>query len=80
MASERTSTCSPGHFLDTSRKPPRHFLGEGEYLLASDASAVIERTRRVTYLNDGEMVVVARTPSGACTYEIKTLEKNELIH
>ena len=58
-------------------------------MLASDASAVIERTRRatsngaetggsrrsdgrapnrrVTYLNDGEMVVVARTPSGACT-------------
>ena len=37
-------------------------IGDDEYLLASDASAVVERTRRVTYLNDGEMVVVSVHP------------------
>lgn len=35
-------------------------VGEGEYLLASDASAIVEHTRQVVYLNDGEMVSVTR--------------------
>jgi len=45
-------------------------IGESEYILASDASAVIDRTKRVSYLNDGEMVVIQRDRG----YEIKTLE------
>jgi len=45
-------------------------IGESEYILASDASAVIERTKRVSYLNDGEMVVIQRERG----YEIKTLD------
>jgi len=35
-------------------------IGDGEFILASDASAIIEHTRRVVYLNDGEMVVCTR--------------------
>jgi glucosamine--fructose-6-phosphate aminotransferase (isomerizing) len=31
-------------------------VGDGEYLLASDASALISRTRNVVYLKDGELV------------------------
>ena len=31
-------------------------IGKDEYILASDAAAVIERTKQVSYLNDGEMV------------------------
>jgi len=49
-------------------------IGEDEYLLASDASAVVERTRRVAYLNDGELVVITRTQG----YEIKTLDNVKL--
>jgi len=35
-------------------------LGEGENIVASDASAFIQHTRRVTYLEDGEMAVVTK--------------------
>jgi glucosamine--fructose-6-phosphate aminotransferase (isomerizing) len=35
-------------------------LGEGEYFIASDAAALLEHTREVVYLDDGEMAVVGR--------------------
>ena len=35
-------------------------LGEGEFFLASDATPLIEYTRNVVYLNDGEVAVVNR--------------------
>ena len=35
-------------------------VGEDEYFVASDASAVLEHTRSVVYLDDGEMVVLTR--------------------
>ncbi|MBM4162044.1 MAG: glutamine--fructose-6-phosphate transaminase (isomerizing) [Ignavibacteria bacterium] len=34
--------------------------GEGEYYIASDASAIAEHTRRVSYLDDGELAVITR--------------------
>jgi glucosamine--fructose-6-phosphate aminotransferase (isomerizing) len=36
-------------------------VGENEFFVASDASAVLEHTRSVVYLDDGEMVVLTRT-------------------
>jgi glucosamine--fructose-6-phosphate aminotransferase (isomerizing) len=33
-------------------------IGDNEHIVASDASAIVEHTRRVTYLEDGEMAVV----------------------
>src|SRR6059036_3024151 len=33
-------------------------VGDGEFLVASDASAVLEHTRSVVYLNDGDVAVV----------------------
>ena len=33
-------------------------VGEGEYFIASDASPIIEHTRNVVYLDEGEMVVL----------------------
>ena len=35
-------------------------LGEGEFYLASDVSAIVSHTRSVFYLNDGEMAVLSR--------------------
>ena len=35
-------------------------IGNDEYLLASDPSAVIARTRKVIYLDDGEVAVIGR--------------------
>ncbi len=33
-------------------------IGEGEYFIASDASPIVEHTRSVVYLDEGEMVVL----------------------
>jgi len=35
-------------------------LGEGEYFVASDASAILNYTREVVYLDDGELAVLTR--------------------
>jgi glucosamine--fructose-6-phosphate aminotransferase (isomerizing) len=35
-------------------------VGDGEYFVASDASAILDHTRSVVYLDDGEMVVLTR--------------------
>src|SRR5690606_24537983 len=35
-------------------------VGEGEYFIASDAAPLIEHTRQVVYLNDGEMAIIRR--------------------
>ncbi len=42
-------------------------VGEGEYFIGSDAAPLVEHTRHVVYLSDGEMAVLRR--SG---YEVKT--------
>eukprot|EP00927_Polykrikos_kofoidii_P065124 TRINITY_DN60916_c0_g1_i1.p1 TRINITY_DN60916_c0_g1~~TRINITY_DN60916_c0_g1_i1.p1 ORF type:complete len:655 (+),score=109.98 TRINITY_DN60916_c0_g1_i1:145-2109(+) len=36
-------------------------VGNGEYMLASDASAIIEHTQDVMYINEGELVEVKRS-------------------
>ncbi len=44
-------------------------IGDGEYFLGSDAAPIVEYTRKVVYLNDGEMVILRR--SG---YEVRTID------
>ncbi|MCH7640394.1 MAG: glutamine--fructose-6-phosphate transaminase (isomerizing) [Bacteroidetes bacterium] len=44
-------------------------IGEGENFIASDASPLIEYTRQVVYLNDGEMAIVKRDG-----YEVMSIE------
>ncbi|TAL70685.1 MAG: glutamine--fructose-6-phosphate transaminase (isomerizing) [Bacteroidetes bacterium] len=35
-------------------------IGDGEYIVASDAAAIIQHTRQVVYLNDNEMAIMKR--------------------
>ncbi len=53
-------------------------IGENEYLVASDASAIIEHTKNVIYLNDDEMAIL--TPNGFLTKTISNFETQAEIH
>ncbi|MDD5458939.1 MAG: glutamine--fructose-6-phosphate transaminase (isomerizing) [Phycisphaerae bacterium] len=46
-------------------------VGAGEYILASDASAIVEHTTQAIYMSDNEMVVV--TPKGFYTKTINNV-------
>ena len=49
-------------------------LGNGEYFLASDASPIIEHTRNVIYLEEGEMVIL-----NSDGYTIKQIYENKIL-
>ena len=53
-------------------------IGDGEYFLGSDAAPLVEYTRQVVYLNDGEMVVVRR--GGYQAYTIDNVELEKEVH
>jgi glucosamine--fructose-6-phosphate aminotransferase (isomerizing) len=48
-------------------------VGDGEYFIGSDAAPLVEHTRQVVYLEDGEMVTVRRDG-----YEVRTIENEPL--
>ncbi|MCS6990148.1 MAG: glutamine--fructose-6-phosphate transaminase (isomerizing) [Chloroherpetonaceae bacterium] len=48
-------------------------VGDGEYFLGSDASPIVQHTRKVIYLSDGEMVIITRDG-----YTVKTIENIEM--
>ena len=48
-------------------------VGDGEYILASDASALVSRTQNVVYLKDGELVHVT-----AAGFAITTLDQADV--
>lgn len=50
-------------------------VGEGEYFIASDAAPLVEHTRQVVYLNDGEIVVIRRSGFEVRSIENAVLEK-----
>src|SRR5881398_51408 len=57
------SESDPGKIVVARRGSPVLLgVGDGEFLVASDASAVLGHTRSVVYLNDGDIAVV--TPAG----------------
>ncbi|MEK6689361.1 MAG: glutamine--fructose-6-phosphate transaminase (isomerizing), partial [Gemmatimonadota bacterium] len=50
-------------------------VGEQEWFVASDASAILEHTRSVVYLDDGEMAILTRTGYRIRTLTITRLDK-----
>jgi len=48
-------------------------VGEGEWFVASDASPLLQHTRSVVYLDDGEMVVLSRDG-----YRVRNLETTRI--
>ncbi|MDP2884493.1 MAG: glutamine--fructose-6-phosphate transaminase (isomerizing) [Ignavibacteria bacterium] len=50
-------------------------IGDNEHIIASDASAIVEHTRRVTYLEEGEMAVVTCGSSSITTLADVPVEK-----
>ena len=49
-------------------------IGEDEFLFASDASPIIEYTRNVIYLDDGEFVVIKNS-----AYSISSIHSEEIV-
>jgi glucosamine--fructose-6-phosphate aminotransferase (isomerizing) len=55
------STRDPGKIVCARKGSPLLLgLGEGEFYVASDVAAILEHTRQVVYLDDGEMGVLTR--------------------
>jgi len=52
-------------------------VGDGEFLVASDASAVLDHTRSVVYLNDGDVAVV--TPEGYRVLDREAREQERAV-
>jgi len=44
-------------------------VGENEYFIASDATPIVEYTRNVVYINDGEIVVISKN-----SFTVKTID------
>lgn len=53
-------------------------VGEGEYFLGSDAAPIVEYTRKVVYLNDGELVVIRR--SGYKVFSVDDVKLTKTVH
>lgn len=66
----------PGRLIGAKRECPLVVgVGDGEYFLASDIPAILEYTRDVIYLDDGEMVVIDRDGPRFFDREGKGVEK-----
>jgi len=50
-------------------------IGDGEMILASDASAIIDHTRSVVYLEDNEIVEITRNGYNTFDLDLKCVEK-----
>ena len=49
-------------------------VGDGEYFLASDASPIVEHTRHVIFLDDGEIATISKGE-----YSISRIDSNQIV-
>ena len=72
------STVEPDMIIAARRGSPLILgIGNDEFLVASDASAVIAHTRQVVYLHENEMAILTRT--GFTTKTIANVETHSVI-
>src|SRR5688500_5533391 len=50
-------------------------LGEGEFYVASDVAAILQHTRQVVYLDDGEMAILKRDGYQVCDLDAQIVKK-----
>lgn len=63
----------PGMVIGAKKGSPLILgVGEGEYILASDAAAIVEHTQKAIYLSDNEMVTI--TAEGFSTKTIENVD------
>ncbi|MEK7539553.1 MAG: glutamine--fructose-6-phosphate transaminase (isomerizing) [Patescibacteria group bacterium] len=58
-------------------------VGKDEFFIASDATPIVEHTKKVIYLEDGEMAIINNNKNGKLTFKIKTIDnkiKNPYVH
>lgn len=68
----------PGMIIAARRGSPLILgIGNGEYLVASDASAVIAHTRQVVYLQENEMAILTR--DGFSTKTIENVDTRSVV-
>lgn len=73
------SSADPGKIVVARQGSPALLgLGDGEFYVASDASAVLEHTRSVVYLDDGDVAVV--TPDGYRIIDRHAREQVRCVH
>ena len=73
------SEYEPDKLIAARRGSPLLFgIGDDEYIIASDAAAVIQHTKQVIYLEDNEIAVVTR--EGFVTKTIDNIETESTIH
>jgi glucosamine--fructose-6-phosphate aminotransferase (isomerizing) len=64
------NSCDPEKLLAARNFSPLLIgIGDGEYFVASDASAVLKHTKQVVYLDDGELAVLTR--QGHSVYDLR---------
>jgi glucosamine--fructose-6-phosphate aminotransferase (isomerizing) len=73
------SSSEPGTVVGARHGSPMVLgIADGEYYLASDVAAIVEHTRQVIYLDDGEMAVL--TPDGFHTATIAHERVEKEVH
>ena len=72
------SACEPDHMVVARKGSPLLVgVGDGENFVASDASAIVDHTRHVAYLSDGEVADI--TASGFKTMTIDDVAVNKVV-
>jgi len=70
------SSAEPGHLVAAKNATPVVVgIGDGENLVASDIPALLEYTRDVVFLEDGEMVELTATSVALTTFDGKPVER-----